>query len=72
MNLAFAISARAIDDATNFAKMKDIIRSIVQKFGSSRIHYSVITYGDPPTTVLPFDRRLPSDEDLKQRISMCN
>ena len=69
MNLAFAISARAVDDVTNFAKMKDIIRSIVHKFGSNRIHYSVITFGDPPTTALPFDRMLSSDEDLKQFIS---
>ena len=66
MNLAFAISARAVDDVTNFAKMKDIIKAIVQKFGSHRIHYSVITFGDPPNAVLPFDRRLPSDEDLER------
>ena len=65
MNVAFAISARAVDDATNFEKMKDIIKAIVQKFGSNRIYYSVITFGDPFTTELSFDRKLPSDEDLE-------
>ena len=69
MNLAFAISARAVDDEANFEKMKDILKAIVQKFGSNRIHYSVITFGDPPITELPFSRRLSSDEDLKRFIS---
>ena len=68
MNLAFAISARAEDDASNFEKMKDIIKAIVQKFGSNRIHYGVITFGDPFTTELSFDRQLPSDEDLERFI----
>ena len=71
MNLAFAISARAVDDEANFEKMKDIVKAIVQKFGSNRIHYSVITFGDPPITELPFNRRLPSDEDLKRFIGKC-
>ena len=71
MNLAFAISARAVNDDTNFEKMKDILKTIVQKFGSNRIHYSVITFGDPPITELPFNRRLPSDEDLKRFIGKC-
>ena len=71
MNLAFAISARAVDDETNFEKMKDILKAIVQKFGSNRIHYSVITFGDSPITELPFNRRLPSDEDLERFIGKC-
>ena len=71
MNLAFAISARAVDDVTNFEKMKDILEAIVQKYGSNRVHYSVITFGDPPTTVLPFDRRFSSDEHLQRSISKC-
>ena len=68
MNLAFAISARAVDDAANFEKMKDVIKTIVQEFGSNRIHYAVITFGDPVTTELPFDRQLPTDEDLERFI----
>ena len=71
MNLAFAISARAVDNEANFEKMKDILKAIVQKFGSNRIHYSVIKFGDPPITELPFNRRLPSDEDLKRFIGKC-
>lgn len=71
MNLAFAISARAVDDVANFEKMKDILKAIVQRFGSNRIHYSVITFGDPPIIALPFDRRLPSDEDLERFIGKC-
>lgn len=71
MNLAFAFSARTVDDEANFEKMKDILKAIVQMFGSNRIHYSVITFGDPPITELPFNRRLPSDEILKRFIGKC-
>lgn len=71
MNLAFAISARAVDGEVNFEKMKDILKAIVQKFGSNRIHYSVIAFGDPPITELPFNRQQPSDEILKRFIGKC-
>lgn len=69
MNLVFAISARGVDDSTNFEKMKEVIRRIVQKFGSTRIHYGVITFGDPFKTELPLNRQLPTDEDLERFIS---
>ena len=71
MNLIFAISARAVDDATNFEKMKQVIRAIVQKFGSNKIHYGVITFGDPFKTELPLKQpQPPTDEDLENFISM--
>ena len=69
MNLVFAISARRVDDSTNFEKMKQVIRRIVQKFGSTRIHYGVITFGDPFNTELTLDRQPPTDEDLERFIS---
>ena len=68
MNLVFAISARSVDGPSIFQKMKDVIKAIVQKFGSNRFHYSVITFGDPFTTELSFDQQLPSDEDLQRVI----
>ena len=68
MNLVFAISARSVDGPSIFQKMKDVIKAIVQKFGSNRFHYSVITFGDPFRTELSFDQQLPSDEDLQRVI----
>lgn len=68
MNLVFAISARSVDGPSIFQKMKDVIKAIVQKFGSNRFHYSVITFGDPFTTELSFDQQLPSDDDLQRVI----
>ena len=75
MNLVFAISATGVDESTNFEKMKQVIRRIVQKFGSNRIHYGVITFGDPFKTELPLNRQPPTDEDLERFISKkteCN
>ena len=68
MNLVFAISARSVDGPSIFQKMKEVVKAIVQKFGSNRFHYSVITFGDPFTTELSFDQQLPSDEDLQRVI----
>ena len=70
MNLAFALSARAVDEDTNFGKMKDTIKAIMRKFGSNRLHYSVITFGDPPMVDLPFQRKFPSNEDMQHFIGM--
>ena len=68
MNLVFAVSARSVDGPSIFQKMKDVIKAIVQKFGSNRFHYSVITFGDPFTTELSFDQQFPSDDDLQRVI----
>ena len=69
MNLVFGISARGVDDSTNFEKMKQVIRKIVQKYGSTRIHYGVMTFGNPFNTELSLDRQPPTDEDLERFIS---
>ncbi|KAJ7393298.1 hypothetical protein OS493_006267 [Desmophyllum pertusum] len=45
-NLAFAISATALEAEETHTFMKEIIKSIIAKYGTKRLEYSVIVYGD--------------------------
>lgn len=63
VDLAFALSASAIDANENFRKMKDIVKSMVEMYGSGRIRYSVIVYGENPSVKLKFTD-ISTDENL--------
>ena len=65
MDLAFAISANAVQSDANFQKMKDVIDEIVEMFGQERIHYSLIVFGSVPDVKIQFNDNLPTDELLK-------
>lgn len=69
INLGFAISARAAAAYSNFKKMKDTIRNIIDKFGQGKIRYSVITFGTTPSVYLNFSESFPSDDDLTRHLN---
>lgn len=48
--------------------MRDIIKRIIRQYGMRRIHYSVVTYGDPPQTKLRFINNIRNDETLERFI----
>ena len=47
--------------------MQDIIKSVIDKYPTSNIFYSVLSFGDPPDVHINFDDQL-SDEDRKRAI----
>lgn len=49
----------------NFKKMRDVIKRIIRQYGMRRIHYSVITYGDPPQIKLKFINNIKDDKALE-------
>lgn len=66
MDVAFAISATAFDSDANFKKMKDTIKEFIDRFGAHGIvHYSLLTFGDPPTVHLKFSNKLANSTALK-------
>lgn len=65
VDLAFAISANAVQSDANFQKMKDVINEIVEMFGQERIHYSVIVFGSVPDVKIQFNDNFPTDVLLK-------
>ena len=48
--------------------MKDIIKSIADKYGTEKIHYGLITFNDEANITLPFSSRVSSPEGLKSLI----
>lgn len=68
VDLAFAISANAVQSEANFQKMKDVINEIVEMQGQDRIHYSLIIFGSVPDVKVEFDSYFSTDELLKMYI----
>ena len=69
IDMAFAISARAVSSSANFKKMQDIINTIIDEYGSNKLHYSLVTFGDRPVVSLKFSEQFPGNRQLKSRIS---
>ena len=70
LDLAFALSASSIEANENFQKMKNILKSIVEKYGSSKIRYSVIVYGDNPSVKMRFSDIFTTDKNLMSFLDM--
>lgn len=69
MDVAFAISATAFQSDANFKKMQDTIKEFVDRLGvHGKVHYALLTFGDPPTTHLQFGDKSASLTALKDLI----
>ena len=65
MDMVFTISAAAVASETNFRAMKEIVKKIIKKFGTDRIQYSLVTFGDPPVVQLRFRDKYQEDGLIK-------
>lgn len=54
LDIAFALSARALKSDDNFMKMKSVMTDILGIYGSSTVRYSVIKFGKDPEVELNF------------------
>lgn len=68
VDLGFAISATAANAKQHFRKMQEVIKTFIDKYGSHRIAYSVLTFGSTPTIRVRFSDSANSDEVLKQSV----
>lgn len=65
MDISFVISATSIDANTNFKTMKDIVKVAADQYGTDRLRYNVIVFGNTPNVQLQFTSKFPTDEDFK-------
>ena len=49
--------------------MKSTVNRIIQEYGITRIHYSVIVFGSSPTKHFDFSRTFPNKDDLIRLVS---
>lgn len=68
VDLGFAISATAANAKQHFKKMQEVIKTFIDKYGSHRVAYSVLTFGSTPTIRVRFSDSANSDEVLKQSV----
>ena len=69
MDIAFAISATASQSVANFKKMTNAVKEFIDRFGvRRRIHYSLLTFGDPPAVHLNFSDKWDNSSALRALI----
>ena len=68
LDLLFALSANAVKDRENFQQMKDIIKSMIDRYGTSSIQYAVITFGNVPITRISFNAAFLDEQALKSLV----
>lgn len=69
MDIAFAISATAFQSDANFKKMTDTVKEFIDRFGvQGRVHYSLLTFGDPPVVHLNFSDKWDNSSALRALI----
>ena len=54
IDLVFALSAAAVDADDTFDKMKDTVDTIIKQYGTDKIRYALMTFGDTPSVIVDF------------------
>ena len=68
VDLAFAISADSIDSENVFVFMKSIIKAIIDRYGTDKLDYSVIVYGNVATKSFTFVTKFPDKDSMKRSV----
>ena len=54
IDLVFALSAAAVDAEDTFDKIKDTVDTIIKQYGTDKIRYALMTFGDAPSIKFDF------------------
>ena len=54
IDLVFALSAAAVDAEDTFDKIKDTVDTIIKQYGTDKIRYALMTFGDAPSIKVDF------------------
>ena len=72
VDVAFAISATSQDSSgATFQLMQNSIKSIIETYGATSIHYGLMVFGDRPKTLATFGEGL-SPKDFKRRLESAS
>ena len=70
VDLAFAVSAASTNADETLKHMKNVITSVVTRYGTNRIHYSLMTYEDDVTVRISFKERIKNPSSLLPSINV--
>ena len=68
MDLVFAISTISPKADVNLAKIKEVIRKLIDRYGVQRVYYSIILFGRDPSVRIKFTQQL-SEDSLKNAVN---
>ena len=54
IDLVLALSAAAVDAEDTFDKIKYTVDTIIKQYGTDKIRYALMTFGDTPSTIVDF------------------
>ena len=69
IDLGFALSSTSALRNETFKLMKKTISYIIDTYGTKKIHYTALVYGDVVATEIGFEDKLLSAEELKTAIA---
>lgn len=67
IDIMFAISA-SVGEPNVTKLMKDIIKSIIYRYGDDRVRTSIVVFGPKPTTIFHFGYDFPNEKEILDRI----
>ena len=65
IDLAFAMSATAVEADETYKLMQDTLKSIIDEYGTKEIDYSLIVYGSTAEQKITFDKDFATPDLLK-------
>ena len=68
MDLVFAISTISPQAVVNFAKIKEVIQDLIDRYGVQRVYYSIILFGRDPSVRIKLTEQL-SEGSLKNAVN---
>ena len=68
IDLVFAMCPVSSTSDETFKLMKDAVKSLVDKYGTSKIHYGIILYGRSAERLLEFSNKMVPEAEVKQYI----
>ena len=70
VDLVVAMCAVSNASSQSFKLMKDSVKSIVDKYGTSKIHYSLVLYGKQAVPMMKFSDKALTKKDFKEQIDI--
>lgn len=69
MDLAFALSATAGNADRTFKQMRDVVNTMIDKYGVGKVQYGVFVFDSLASTKVEFGQEFDGIDDLKKYIN---
>jgi hypothetical protein len=70
VDLAFAISTTAASADATFRRMREMVKAVIDMYGTDKIRYGIIVFGATTSTSLSFSETYPTTEAFKNHLDL--